>query len=65
MTDETINTMIKVINRVIGEAKEEYKNGRTDFYTSLTLKVYGMIEMLTIATGKYYYFDDNGLHERV
>lgn len=65
MTNEVINKMINEVNNWINLLKIEYeKYGRSEWYTITYNRVLGMITMLTIATGKEYYFDNNGLHER-
>ena len=58
-------TMINRINETIRFALMDYKaNGVSPWYDRQLSKIYGMIEMLKIVTGKDYYFDENGLHER-
>lgn len=65
MTNEIINKMIEAINFGIEGAKYEFKNhGSSEFYNREYARICGMIRMLEIATGKNYYFDENGLHER-
>lgn len=56
--------MIERINKEIAGAKRYYEaTGQNDVLGNC--KILGMIEMLQIATGKEYYYDENGLHERV
>jgi hypothetical protein len=55
--------MIERINREIEISKKYFElTGQTDIQTNC--KIIGMLQMLEIATGKEYYFDENGLHER-
>lgn len=66
MTNEKINEMIKAINFGIEGALYEFKNnGSSEYYNRCYAQICGMIRMLEIATDKNYYFDENGLHERV
>ena len=65
MTSEIVNKMIEEINNWISMAKAEYQtNGRSNWYQRTTDRINGMVKMLNIATGKEWYFDDNGVHER-
>lgn len=65
MTDEIINKMIEEINGWIELAYEDYNaNGRTDWYNRTIDRINGMVKMLSIATGKRYIFDKNGVFER-
>lgn len=65
MTDETLRTAVKTIEAYITAGRIEFNNGgSTDYYNRLYSRICGMIEVLQIATGKQYYFDENGLHER-
>lgn len=53
------------INARIDCAARDFETyGRNDFNESQKFRIYGMIETLQILTGKEYYFDANGLHER-
>lgn len=65
MTNEIINKMIEEIKFWIELSVEEYhNNGRSDWYNRTIDRIHGMISMLQIASGKKYYFDENGVHER-
>lgn len=59
-----IEKMIQKINETIELSKKWYETTGIIDVTG-NHKIYGMIEMLQIATGKEYYFDNEGLHERV
>ena len=60
-----VETMITRISEAIAICAREYNSfGRSKFYELQFSKVCGMCEMLNIATGSEYYFDENGLHER-
>lgn len=62
---EKIEEMKKAIAFGIDGAKHEFETrGATDFYYREYARICGMIRMLEIVTGKNYYFDANGLHER-
>ena len=53
------------INETIEFAANDYKtNGASVWGDQQRHRIYGMIEVLKILTGKDYYFDANGLHER-
>ena len=55
--------MLERINETIAISKKWYEvTGQVDTLTNN--KILGMLEMLTIVTGKQYYFDENGVHER-
>lgn len=67
MTNEDlkIREIEHTINSWIDNACKEYKtNGRSDWYHTAYNRICGMISILKIITGKEYYFDENGLHER-
>ena len=65
MTNEIINKMIEVINFDVSGALYEFnKNGLSEFYSRKYARICGMIRMLEIATGKEYYFNETGVHER-
>lgn len=52
------------IEKEIKFAVIDYKQfGRTEFYERSVSKIYGMIEMLRVVTGKQYTFNENGLIE--
>lgn len=58
-----IEKMIKRIEIEISWLKSSYEI--TKEYDPITnAKIGGMIEMLNIATGKEYYYNETGLHER-
>ena len=64
MTNEVINKMVEEINIWINAGVIEFNlNGSSEWYNRVYSRICGMIEMLRIATGKNYYFDENGLHE--
>jgi hypothetical protein len=55
--------MIERINKEIEGLKRIFEVTKT--YDPVgNAKIIGMIEMLSIVTGKNYYYDENGLHER-
>lgn len=59
-----VEKMIEKINETIELSKKQYEaTGIIDVIGNH--KIYGMIEMLQIATEKEYYFDNEGLHERM
>lgn len=64
MTNEIINKMIEEINFEIENAVSDYKRGNNELNNQNYARINGMIRMLVIATGKRYYFDESGLHER-
>lgn len=54
-----------MINVAIEYGRNEFKNyGKSDYYYRIINRIYGMIDVLSIITGKNYYFNENGLHER-
>lgn len=56
-------TMIERINEVIKMAVMSFEmTGKND--ERLLSRIYGMIEMLEIATGKKYAFNENGVYEK-
>lgn len=58
-----VEKMIERINNEIEISKKYFElNRKTDIQTNC--KIIGMLQMLEIATGKEYYFDENGVHER-
>lgn len=59
------NKMIARINQEIEFIKKMYDN-RVSSETHMVnvARLNGMVEMLSIATGKEYYYDNDGLHER-
>lgn len=62
MTDAE-NTMVDRLNKEIKFAVVDYKQyGRTPYYERLIAKIYGMLEMLRIATDKNYFFNENGVY---
>ena len=65
MTNEIINEMERRINNEIAFAYMDYKiHGATAFYDREISKIWGMISILRVATGKQYTFNENGLQER-
>ena len=58
-----IEKMIKRINLEIEWLKSSYEI-TNEFDPITNAKIGGMIEMLNIASGKEYYYDATGLHER-
>ena len=65
MTNEKIETITGLINTYINSATIEFKAyGSSTYYNLLYSRICGMIEVLATITGKDYYFDANGLHER-
>lgn len=66
MTNEIVNKMVEEINTWIKAGVIEFKNnGCSEWHGRVYSRIYGMIEMLQIATGKQYYFDEDGVHERI
>ena len=64
MTNEIIKRMTEEINAEIRMCKKEYDfNGRSAWYYACYNRTCGMIKMLSIATGKKYFFDEDGLQE--
>lgn len=60
-----VNMIEHRINETIDFAAKDYKaNGASIWGENQKHRIYGMIEVLKIITGKDYYFDANGLHER-
>lgn len=65
MIFEMIKKMKDEISYELSFILDEYKrNGRSETYYTGYNRVIGMIKMLSIVTGKEYYFDEKGLHER-
>lgn len=60
------NTVEKMVERIENEIKvsKRYFEATNEVDTLTNSKICGMIEMLQMVTGKEYYFDENGLHER-
>lgn len=58
-----VEKMIKIINEEIGNAAFLYRIEGKNNQCKIA-KINGMIEMLEIASGKEYEFDENGLHEK-
>lgn len=57
--------MIKRINKEIEWVKKMYdKQISSDTHMINIARLNGMIELLSIATEKSYYYDENGLHEK-
>ena len=53
------------INKTIEMVVKDYKtNGASIWNNHQRFRICGMIEVLKILTGKDYFFDENGLHER-
>ena len=66
MTNEIVNKMVEEINIWINAGVKEFnKNGSSEWYNRVYTRIGGMIAMLSIATGKDYYFDEDGVHEKV
>ena len=59
------NKMIERINQEIEYTKQLFEQWNNHEWIKTNLaKIDGMIEMLEIATGKKYYRDNDGVHER-
>lgn len=57
------NKMVGMIEEEIQKSKSYFiSEGKNDILTNC--KIIGMIEMLQVVTGKLYFFDETGLHER-
>ena len=55
--------MIAKINKKLDQMKKDFN--RTHRFNEIdNAKVYGMMEMLELVTGKEYYYDQSGVHER-
>lgn len=55
--------MIARINKKLEQMAKDFD--RTHQFNEIdNAKVYGMMEMLELVTGKEYYYDANGVHER-
>ena len=66
MMYEMINKMMDEIKYEISYCNKEFElHGRSEHYYTGYNRIVGMIKMLSIVTGKNYYFDKDGLHERV
>lgn len=57
------NKIINVINNEIKYLKKDFAT-TGEYDTVGNAKIQGMIEILQVVTGKKYYYDNNGLHER-
>lgn len=65
MMYEMINKMTEEINEEIKYIVEHKRqNGETEHYFAGYNRIYGMIKMLSIVTGKDYIINENGLCER-
>lgn len=62
--ENIINKMLKRINFKISLAKEYYNGKWDDAHACRMSEINGMVDMLTIATGKSYVITENGLEER-
>ena len=63
--EEKINAMIDRINEYIQFAVNDYKeNGASAWNDQQRIRIFGMIEMLNIATGKEYMLTEGGVIER-
>ena len=57
--------MIKRINEEIEWIKKMYDSRVSNEVHKVNIaRLNGMIEILSVATGKSYYYDENGLHEK-
>lgn len=56
--------MIERINQEIEFCKRFYETATRETHNVNIARLNGMIEMLSLVTGKKYYFDENGLHEK-
>ena len=66
MNEELVQIMIKQINEEIKQAITEYERFGNDetIIKHSRIKVSGMMTMLELVSGRPYYFDNNGVHER-
>lgn len=62
--ENIINEMLKRINFRIELAKEYYHGEWNEAHACRMSEIDGMIDMLSIATGKSYVVTENGLEER-
>lgn len=62
--NNTVEKMVERINFKIRLAQEKYEGEWTESHALRIAEIDGMLDMLSIVTGKEYYFDENGLHER-
>ena len=63
--EEKINAMIARINEYIQFAVNDYnENGASKWNDEQRVRIFGMIEMLNIATGKEYMLTADGVIER-
>ena len=62
--ENIINEMLKRINFKISLAKRYYNGEWDEYHECRMAEIDGMIDMLSIATGKSYVVTENGLEER-
>lgn len=57
--------MIEKINKEIEHTKELYDKWKTQSFMDVAIaKIDGMMVMLELVTGKTYYYDNDGVHEK-
>ena len=60
-----IEKMVIQIEKLIKRAHEEFTGEWSKSHELKLAKIEGCIMMLSVLTDKEYYYDENGLHERI